>query len=299
MKSDILREQIERSELPMSGDHPNTYFVQDRGNQDEMTRIEIQDKMLTQEMGGALPELSDHAQLRQILDVGCGTGGWLMEAAKAYPSIERLVGIDKSPQMIAYANAQAKAQHLDERVSFQTMDALRTLEFPVSTFDLVNQRATTSWLPTWQWKPLLQEYQRVSRSGGIIRITEANLQIESTSPALTKLCRLAVEANYHAGRLWAFSGDGVTHELVRVMTEHGIENVQTRTHSLIYRVDTEMGRLFSEDMARLFRVGVPFLQKWTHVSDDYQEIYQQALEEMRQPGFVATWTLVTSWGYRH
>ena len=34
----------------------------------------VQDKMLTAEMGGVLPELSDPTQLRRVLDVGCGTG---------------------------------------------------------------------------------------------------------------------------------------------------------------------------------------------------------------------------------
>ena len=39
-----------------------------------------------------------------------------------------------------------------------------------------------------------------------------------------------------------------------------------------------------------------FFRKWTRVPDDYEAIYQQALEDMQQPGFVATWTLLTAWG---
>jgi hypothetical protein len=41
-----------------------------------------------------------------------------------------------------------------------------------------------------------------------------------------------------------------------------------------------------------------YLQKWTRVPDDYQELYQQALEEMQQPDFVATHVLTTAWGTR-
>lgn len=40
-------------------DHPSTYFVQDRTNKDERTRVQIQDTMITKEMGGVLPEQAD------------------------------------------------------------------------------------------------------------------------------------------------------------------------------------------------------------------------------------------------
>ena len=41
---------------------------------------------------------------------------------------------------------------------------------------------------------------------------------------------------------------------------------------------------------------LPFLHKWTRVPHDYENIYQQALSEMQQPDFVATWNLLTAWG---
>ena len=276
-------------------EHPSTYYVQDLSNQEEITRLEIQDKMLTTSMGGVLPELDDPTLLRWVLDVGCGTGGWLMETARTYPTIEKLVGGDISGKMMTYARAQAEAKPLDGRVEFRTMDALRVLDFPPASFDLVNQRAGVSWLRTWEWPRILLEYQRVTRSGGIIRITEPNM-VESNSPALTKLCNIAFEANYHSGRFFAARGDGATCELVRLMTQHGIQDVQTRVHTLVYQVGTEAGQYFYEDMLRMFRVMVPFLQKWTSVPNDYEEIYQQALKEMQQPDFVATWTWLIAWG---
>ena len=149
----------------------SAYFVQDRSNLEEVTRLEIQDKMITAGMGGVLPELADPTSLRRVLDVGCGTGGWLIEMAKIYPTIEKLVGADISGKMMEYARTQAAAQQLDRRVEFQTMDALRMLEFPLSSFDLVNQRLGASWIRHWEWRKLLIEYQRVTRPGGIIRIT--------------------------------------------------------------------------------------------------------------------------------
>jgi ubiquinone/menaquinone biosynthesis C-methylase UbiE len=179
-------------------------FVQDRFNLEEILRLDIQDKMLTTAMGGVLPELADEVDIsdfRRVLDVGCGTGGWLMEMVRAYPTVERLVGADISGKMITYARERASEQQLAERVQFQRMDALQMLEFPNSSFDLVNQRLAASWLRTWEWKKLLLEYQRVTRPDGIIRITDADI-IESNSPALMKIQNLFLVAFYRSGSLF-------------------------------------------------------------------------------------------------
>src|SRR5262249_30880903 len=100
-------------------EHPSTYFVQDRSNVDEMTRLRIQDQMVTAGMGGVLSEQDDPARFQSVLDVGCGTGDWLIEVAKQYPTIRRLVGVDISAKMVEYARGQATEQGVDDRVEFQ------------------------------------------------------------------------------------------------------------------------------------------------------------------------------------
>ncbi|MGB8348369.1 MAG: class I SAM-dependent methyltransferase [Ktedonobacteraceae bacterium] len=96
--------------------------------------------MVTTAMGGVLPEQADPTIFRSVLDVACGPGGWLIATVHAYPTITHLMGIDISRQMVAHAREQAEQQHLSDRVEFQVMDALLLLEFPASTFDLVNLR---------------------------------------------------------------------------------------------------------------------------------------------------------------
>src|SRR5258708_2159368 len=154
-------------------EHPTTYFVQDRSSQDELNRLKAQDQMLTTGMGGVLPEQSDPITFQHVLDVGCGTGGWLIEVAKTSPSMTRLVGVDVSERMLEYARGQAATQGVSDRVEFHVMDALRMLEFPANSFDLINQRLGQGYLRTWDWRKLLQEYQRVGRPGGVVRITES------------------------------------------------------------------------------------------------------------------------------
>lgn len=95
-------------EMPLR-EHASTYFIQDQGNVEEMTRLEIQAKMLTTGMGGVLPELVDHSHLQRVLDVGCGTGNWLMQTARTYPTIGKLVGADINSKMLAYTGPQRDA----------------------------------------------------------------------------------------------------------------------------------------------------------------------------------------------
>ena len=80
------------------------------------------------------------------------------------------------------------------------------------------------------------------------------------------------------------------------MTQHAVQDVQTRVHTIVYRAGTVEAQYAYEDVKLFYRVGLPFFQKWVNIPSDYQQIYQQALREMQQPDFVSTWTLLTAWG---
>ena len=272
-----------------------TYFVQDRRNKDELTRLIVQDQMITTSVGGVLPEQADPSSFHHVLDVGCGTGGWVIETAKAYPTMS-LVGIDISERMIDYARERAKSEQIAERVSFHVMDALSALKFSPASFDLVNLRMGGSFVRTWDWPKLLSEFQRITRHGGIIRLTDAHIAENSGSPALTSLHHLLCQAFYNAGNFFSPLSDGPVSGLAPLLVRFGLSNVQTRMHVATYRAGTPEGQFFVEDMQRLYRTVRPFLQKWTRIPDDYDTLYNQALIEMQQTDFEAIWRFVTVWG---
>ncbi len=270
-----------------------TYAAQD--NEKELARLAIQDQALTVAMGGVLPEQPNPMALHRVLDVACGTGGWAIEAAKTYPTMS-LVGIDISQQMIEYACTQAKAHQVNDRVNFRVMDALLILEFPAAFFDLVNLRFGISFLRTWDWPKMLSELLRVTRPGGIVRVTDTQIISQSTSSALLQLFEMMQSALFQAGHLFTQEHTGMTSHLARLLNQYGCQQVQTKAHVMEYRAGTAEGKAFCEDMRLVFQTVRPFIQKWGYASKDYEAIYQQALEQMRQPDFHATWNMLTAWG---
>jgi ubiquinone/menaquinone biosynthesis C-methylase UbiE len=276
----------------------HTYTMQDRFNREELERLLIHDQMFTSAMGGVLPEQSDPTRFQRVLDIGCGPGGWLLQTAKTYPTLSLLVGVDINEKMLTYARTQAKMAQVDDRVTFHHMDALGPLDFPDAHFDLINERFGSSWLRTWEWPKFLLECQRIARPGGVIRVTEFQIRVESNSPALSQLCEIAIKAFHHSGHTFTPETDGLVKELPALLHKSGLQDVQTHAYALECRAGTPLGQLFIKDWTILYRIAEPFLQKWTLVPNTYQDIYQQMLEEMHQPDFVAVSHLLTVWGVR-
>lgn len=278
---------------------PSTYVVQDRSNKEELIRLDKQDHLMTTLMGGPLSEQEDPSGFQHVLDVGCATGGWLINLAREYPDISMLVGLDISERMIMYARGQAKAAQVNNRVTFQVGDALRMPGLPTNSFDLVHQRLGLSFVRIWEWPKLLTEYQRICRPGGIIHITESALQPETNSPALRQLFDLMIEAMYQAGHFFTQESEGVSRHLAVVMRRYGIAQVQTKVYPCIVdQTNPEVQQAYAENVQRIFRTTLPFLRKWIKLPPDYQETYRQMMIETQRPDFVATSTLTTAWGIK-
>jgi len=280
---------------PRTKDNPSTYFVQDRKNQKELTRLTIQDRLMTEAMCGVLSEQVDPSSFRRVLDVGCATGGWMIEAARTYPEMS-LVGIDISQRMVKHARAQAEAHQVNGRVEFRVMDTLGTLEFPAAFFDLINLRSSVSYLRTWDWPKFLTELLRVTCPGGVVRVTDVEIGSQSNSPALIQLWEMLLCAFFRAGHLFTQERTGLVGHLPRLLDQYGCEQVQTKAYVIEYRAGMAGAEAYCEDIMLGFQTGRLFIQKWGCASKDYEAVYHQALDEMRQPDFCATLNILTVWG---
>jgi ubiquinone/menaquinone biosynthesis C-methylase UbiE len=277
---------------------PSTYLLPDGISQSELLRLHIQDELFTTSMGGALPEQADPTTLRRVLDVGCGTGHWLIATAKAYPTINKLIGVDISAEALAYAREQAQIHGVSDRVEFLSMDGLRVLDFPTGYFDLVNQRFGQSYLRTWEWTQVLQEYRRVTRAGGVIRLTEGDILAETSSAAQARFHLIFLEAFVAARHLSVTQKSGITDELEPLLRKAGLKEVQVRSYALEYRAGTREAEQWRENLCIATETLMPFIRKWGRLPADYEELRIQLDQEMQQPDFVSRIHLLTAWGRR-
>ena len=274
----------------------STYYYQGQAHLREMERLAVQERWLTQSMGGVLAEQDNPMRIQYILDVACGTGGWLIEIAQIYPDILSLTGIDASATMLEYARSQAEAAEVSERVEFHVMDALRPLEFPTQSFDLVNHRLGMSWLRTWDWPRLLQEYRRILKPGGTVRITEVSFCTECSSAAYLQINQYYYRAFYRAGYFFENAADGLIHHLADLLRKHGYADVQTIERPSLVDQTSPMFPLVAADSKLLMQNIKPFLLKWGQLPEDYDLLKERAIEDFQKPDFFIGGITQTAWG---
>ncbi len=107
-----------------------------------------------------------------ILDVGSGTGRWVIEMAQEFPRT-RITGIDIAP--IPVHTMPSNAQ-------FVQQDILKGLPFPSDSFDYVHARLLVAAIPVTVWPTLLREYIRVTRPGGWIELFEGGTTFLNQGP---------------------------------------------------------------------------------------------------------------------
>ena len=286
--------------MATAGDSPkgqNVYF-NDPESGAEMARLLAQDHIITKGMGGLFSERSDFSTIHRILDAACGPGGWAIEVAFTYPEIE-VVGFDISQVMIDYANARAQVQGLDN-AEFLVIDIQKPLDFPDESFDLVNARFI-NFLPTATWPKLMQEFKRITRPGGAIRLTESEWWYFTNSPALESLNAMIIRALKLQGASFTESGrfTGVLPMLGRFLLDAGCASVNYKSHVIDYSFGTEAHEGFRRDAAAVFKLFQPFIVRMgVAEQEEVDQLYERMQFEMLKEDFRGLMLPLTAWGQK-
>ncbi len=288
------------TDLPASssGAQGHEGYVMDAENAAEMARLMLQDRLLTQAMGGVLPEQTDLSQVYRVLDIACGPGGWLLELMTQYPQMQG-IGIDISQLMMEYATSLATAQGLPN-LQFRVMDATKPLDFPDNTFDLINGRILTGFLSTHQWSALLEECARITRPGGILRLTEAEWGF-TNSAAFDKLMGLSNLAMQRGDHSFSPHGRviGTASVLRLLLRRAGYQDTEYRAHAVDYSAGTVLHESNVQNMLIVHRLFQPFLvQMQATTQEESQILYEQMEKDMQSEDFCAIDYFLTVWGHK-
>src|SRR5579884_1396413 len=281
------RKQEIMTEEETNGD--NTYFL-DAESPVEMARLTHLDRITTLAMGGPLVGVVEPIKLRNIVDLGCGPGSWVLDVAFDLPAAE-IEGVDISRTMVDYANARARTQQLPN-ASFGVMDITRPLDFPDSAFDLVNARFLVGVLPRVNWPGFIAECTRILRPGGTIRLTEMVDAGVSTSPAFERLQSLLYQAFWRGGYSFSVDGTtlGITHTLSPLLRAAGYQDVRRLAHTMEFSVNTDGWMDFYRNAEIGYKLVQPFYVKTgVATQEELDQLYQQMLIEMHASNFYGLW----------
>jgi len=261
----------------------------------EMTRLLEQDRLMTRSVSGLLPPSVDPQTVHEVLDVGCGPGGWVREMAQSYPSIH-VTGIDTSSLVIDYAQQQVMVDQLTN-AHFMVMD-FQQMDFPDASFDLVNARLV-QWFLTENREAVVREWFRVLRPGGVLRFTESEMSPITNSnvfeqhnvkfiTALERMGKTISPGGYHTGVIL----------LLRPMLELlGCEQIQETAHLFNFSAGMPGREIFVQDVIKgMQTMGQVMVKMKVIGKTELARLQEQTRTDMYAPGFWGILFFVSAWG---
>ena len=167
---------------------------------ESLTAEEAQERLRSSFLKEVRRYLQDVAKLadpKAILDVGCSVGVSTFYMAREFRQAQRILGLDLSPQMLAVAQQRqtessgAWAKDGLERVSWKHA-AMEASGLKDGEFDLTCASFMFHELPQKESVDILREMHRVTRSGGVVAITDNNPRspvIQGLPPVLFTLMK--------------------------------------------------------------------------------------------------------------
>ncbi|KZV93819.1 hypothetical protein EXIGLDRAFT_33014 [Exidia glandulosa HHB12029] len=113
----------------------------------------------------------------KVLDLGCGTGAWVMSCAKVWKKTH-FVGLDIAPLQ---PDLELLGSDLAPRIKWVHANFLERLPFDDCTFDFVHIRRIARGVPEPRWDDLFEEIARVMKKGGAFEIIEEDLNFPGST----------------------------------------------------------------------------------------------------------------------
>ncbi|KAJ7265989.1 S-adenosyl-L-methionine-dependent methyltransferase [Mycena haematopus] len=139
-----------------------------------MQRLDELHLAFTKYFGGKLCPISlDEMRPTRILELGCGSGAWAIQAATQFPAAQ-ILAVDRSPLPNRY---------IPPNLIFQIADLSKAVDFGPDKFDLVHARFVLSHVSNGQ--DAFRRFARLIRPGGLLLAEDLDMLswAETAGPA--------------------------------------------------------------------------------------------------------------------
>lgn len=253
------------------------------------TRV-IQQRYCAAALGGLAPSFMPIGHMSRVLDIGCGTGGWAIDMARAYPHL-CVTCIDR-PETVLDSEQVHAHWAKTERLSFLSMDILKPLNFRDSSFDFVHVQSS-SMLQADDWPLVLQHILPVLRSGGWLQSIAFEMGIAS-SEAFNELivlirqafCRYLLKQGKTLSSTGSKIDAGAGPYLYGLFIEAGLSNVAYTVHALDLGFGSRPGAREYLEIVFTSLASLKQLVCYTELASSsiYDDLYTRAYQEMMQVG---------------
>ena len=143
----------------------------------------------------------------QVLDAGCGTGGYLPLMTELVGNGGKVSALDLAPENIRVVEERAGQGRWSAPVDAR-VGSILDLPYADQSFDAVWCANTSQYLSDTELLTMLQEFRRIIRPGGLIAIKEYDItaqQMQPTTPMLflhlhEALCRMGEKGHCYCFR---------------------------------------------------------------------------------------------------
>lgn len=289
-------------DLPARRQPGNRYFIHPQAVSKDIARLVIQDQMLNYKFGGLLPTFFTESvpNWNRVLDLACGTGGWLCAMAEQYPHIKQLDGLDIMNDYVAYAQEEIKKRQLADRITIERGDVMMD-PYKEQSFDLVHMRLGSSFLSKLDWPLAVDKIYKLLRPGRYALFVEAESAVaaDAHNTAFMQMETLFVEAFERSMQNLSSGKSGTINALPELLKRYLYEDVHAEYRKLEFQAGTEDGQLMIQDIEHAFNNVKGFIQKWVGLDNHaYDTLKNAALLELHQPDFTCSWTFGFIWGRR-
>lgn len=139
----------------------------------ELANLDIWDNMFFESIWGSPTVYNFPTPPAHVLDIGCGTGWWIMNMARRWPDTT-FIGFDIA-EIQPYLPSYEHFADIADRITWINGNFLDVFPFPDDHFDYVRACRAALAIPEDEWQWFLEGIWRIMKPGAVLEIIDEDL----------------------------------------------------------------------------------------------------------------------------